>query len=522
MRNTVRLDLAQSRTSGYVDGAERSALSTAASWLTDFGSKVSHTLAGEYQDEDADRPYWGTPLLLPDTGTGQILNGTRFANYNSADGFYGQQIGWVRSLLEYRPGRALTVKNTAYFYDALRDYRNVEVYRFNVENTLVSRSSPLLQRHDQRLLGDRIEVAYNGRLGRLQSDWAGGLDFSYNQQTRFPLSLSSTVSVVDPIDFTTENFFDIPGMVPVFTPDRTNEVTTVASFVENRTKLASAVSLVTALRVDRIELEGTNLRPATISPTNPAYFKNVYTPLTGRVGLMVNLSPAANLYAQYSTAADPPAGILTTASFAQVRDFDLTTGRQVEVGSKFDFAGGRGSATAAVFDIVRKNLAIADPLNPGTTIPVGQQSSRGIELASSFRFNRAFLAQGNYAYVDAAYDEFVENVGGVAVSREGNVPNNTPAHVANLWLTWSASSAIEVGADARWVSSRFGNTANTIGDDAYSLLGAYATYRFSPRIAVTGRARNLTDELYAASVTGTPMFFLGAPRSFDLALRLDF
>jgi iron complex outermembrane receptor protein len=39
---------------------------------------------------------------------------------------------------------------------------------------------------------------------------------------------------------------------------------------------------------------------------------------------------------------------------------------------------------------------------------------------------------------------------------------------------------------------------------------------------VTGRGRNLTDKVYAASITGTPMFFLGAPRSIDLSLRLDF
>jgi len=522
VRNTVRADVAQSRTAGYVDGSERTALSTAASWLIDVGPKFSQTLAVEYQNEQADRPYWGTPILTPTTGNGQILPGTRFANYNSADGIYEQTVGWARSLTEYRPNRATSFKNTVYFYDALRDYRNVEVYRFDTANALVSRSSPLLQRHDQRLFGNRFEGTYSGHLGRLPSDWAGGVDVSYNKQTRFPLSLSSTVSVVNPVTFTTENFFDIPGMVPGFTPDRTNEVTTLAFFVENRTKLTSAVHLVTALRRDQIDLEGTNLRPATISATNPAYFKNTYTPVTGRVGLMANLGPAANVYAQFSTAADPPAGILTTASFAQVRTFDLTTGRQVEAGTKFDFAGGRGSATAAVFQIERKNLAIADPLNPGTTIPVGQQSSRGIEVAGSYRPHRALVAQGNYAYVDAQFDDLTENVGGVAVSRNGNVPNNTPAHVTNLWLAYTATPKLEVGADGRWVSSRFGNTANTIGDEAYSLLGAYATYRFSPKLAVTGRARNLADEIYAASVTGTPMFFLGAPRSFDVTLRVGF
>lgn len=463
----------------------------------------------------------GTPLVNPTVGNGQILSGTRFTNYNSVDGLYEQTVGWVRSLTEARLGR-WRLSNTAYFYDALRDYRNVEVYRFNASNTAVTRTSPLRQRHDQRLTGTRVEAATSGRLGSLPTDWAMGLDVSANTQTRFPLSLTSTVSVVDPVTFSTETFFSIPGMVPGFGPDRTNDVHTVAAFAENRTRFSSQLSLVTAVRTERIQLEGTNQRPATISATNPAYFKNIYTPVTGRAGLVFTPRPAGTVYAQVSTAADPPAGILTTASFAQVRDFDLTTGRQVEIGTKWDLPGARGSATVSAFRIVRKNLAIPDPLNPGATIPVGQQSSRGLELSGSLRPMARVRAEANYAYVDATFDDFVENVGGVAVSRDGNVPANTPAHVGNLWVTLTPMLRLDVGLGGRWVSARFGNPANTIGDGAYALYDAFAAYRLSSRVVVTGRLRNLTDELYAASITGTPMFFLGAPRSADVTLRVDF
>jgi iron complex outermembrane receptor protein len=522
VHNAIRFDLSRSGSNGYVDRAGRAALTTAASLLTDVGQRFSHTLAVEYQNEQADSPYWGTPLLNPTTGAGRINPATRFKNYNSVDGIYEQTVLWARSIAEYRPSPRLSLRNTFYYYDALRDYRNVEVYRYDAANAAVARSSPLLQRHDQRLAGNRLEVRYGGRLGGLVSDWAGGLDVSDNRQTRFPLSLTSTVSVVDPVSFTTEQFFDVPGMVPGFTPDRRNEVATIALFVENRTKLHDAVALVTALRRDRIDLDGTNLRPGTISPTNPASFENIYTPVTGRIGLVYDVAPAANVYAQFSTAADPPSGILTTASFAQVRDFDLTTGRQFEVGSKFDLPARRGVATAAYFQITRENLAIADPLNPGTTIPVGQQSSRGIELAASYRPNRIWLVQGNYGYVDAAFDDFVENVGGIAVSRNGNTPMNTPAHVTNLWITATVTAALEAGIEGRWVSSRFGNTANTLWDDGYGLYGLFGTYRVRPRVAVTARVRNLGDEVYARSITGTPMFFLGAPRSFEVALKVGF
>ncbi len=520
VKNFLRADVNRNDSNGYVDGNQREAWTGAFSLLTDISPRLSHTLALEYQNEKVDRPYWGTPLLNPITGDGRINPESRFENYNSADGIYEQTVRWARSVLDYRFSDATAIRNTLYHYDALRDYRNVEVYKYNAANTAVLRSAPYLTRHDQALNGDRVELTHRSSIAGRRSDWAAGLDYSVNRQTRFPRSLSLTVSSVAPIGFTTESFFSIPGMLPGLDPDRDNVVTTLALFLENRTKLTDALSLVSGLRHDRIDLEVTNRR--TVSATDPAYFKRSYTPTTGRVGLIYDITPAANVYVQYSTAADPPAGILTTASFSQVRDFDLTTGKQFEVGSKLDFLQGRGTATLAAYTITRKNIAITDPNNPGTTIPVGQQSSRGIELAASLKMTRKLLAQGNYSYVDAQYDDFTEKVGTVAVSRAGNTPTNIPARVANLWLIYSFTPEWQGGIDARYVASRYGNTANTVSDPAYTLYGAFAAYRFQKNSSLTARVRNLADKVYAASVTGTPMFYLGAPRTLEVALQTGF
>jgi len=524
VKNYLRADINRTNSNGYVDGNKRESWTTAVSLLTDITPNLSHTLALEYQNEDVDRPYWGTPLLRPASGpvvgNGKIASGTRFKNYNSSDGLYEQTVQWARSVLDFKFSDASSLRNTIYYYDALRDYRNVEVYKYNATNTAVVRSSPFLQRHDQEVIGDRVELTHKTELAGLKSDWAAGFDYSVNRQTRFPRSLTLNVSTVNPYHFTTESFFSIPGMVPGFDPDRTNRVETLAFFLENKTKLTNRLAVVLGLRHDNIDLAVRNHRA--VSATNPAYFDRTYTPTTGRVGLVYDITPTANVYVQYSTAADPPAGILTTASFTQVRDFDLTTGKQVEVGSKFDFLDGRGSATLAAYKIVRKNLAVADPNNPGTTLPVGQQSSRGIEVAASLQVTNKLTAEGNFSVVDAQYDDFTESVSGVAVSRAGNIPTNTPDRVANAWLTYRFTPWLQAGVDARYVSSRYGDTANTFGDSAYTLYGAFATYKFPKYGSLTARVRNLTDEVYAASVTGSPMFYLGAPRSYELAWQAEF
>ena len=525
VKNYLRADVNRSNSNGYVEGNKREAWTGAFSLLTDITPDLSHTLALEYQNENVDRPYWGTPLLNPASGAivgnGRIDSGTRFKNYNSADGVYEQTVKWARSIIDFRVNDKTTLRNTFYHYDALRDFRNVEVYKFaDASNSSVVRSSPFLQRHEQAVNGERFELMHQSSLAGLQSDWAAGFDYSINKQTRFPRSLTLNVSTVNPYNFVTEQFFNIPGMAPIYTPQRTNKVETLAFFVENRTKLSQQLSLVTGLRHDNINLGVTNHR--TTSVTDPAFFERTYRPTTGRVGLVFDVTPTSNVYVQYSTAADPPAGILTTASLSNVRDFDLTTGKQLEVGSKFDFLDGRGSATIAAYKIVRKNLAVTDPNNRNATLAVGQQSSQGIELAASLLVTDKLTAQANFSIVDAKYDQFTETVGTAVVSRAGNTPVNTPDRVANTWLNYQITPQLQAGVDARYVSARFGDTANTFGDAAYTLFGAYASYHLPKQGTLTARVRNLTDKVYAASVTGTPMFYLGAPRTFEVAWQTTF
>lgn len=519
-RNVLRLDVNRSAANGWSEGTKRDAREIAASLLTDLTPALSHTLALEYQNEQVDRPYWGTPILKPVGSHVEIDERTRFKNYNSADGIYEQTVRWARSILDYKASANLSLRNTVYHYDALRDYRNVETYAFNATNTGVLRSNALLQRHDQTLNGNRAEFTWQGRLGGLESVWGGGLDYSINKQTRFPLSVAGPFGTVDPYHFSTKNFFSLPGVAPGYNPDRSNRVKTLAVFLENRTVLTPGLALISGLRHDRIDLAVTNHRVA--SPSNPAYFEQRYTPVTGRLALAWDLTPNANVYVQYSTAADPPAGILTTASFGQVRDFELTTGKQWEIGSKFGFADGRGNGTLAYYDITRRNIAISDPANPGSTIPVGQQSSRGIELALGYRLSSRLQVAGNLSLVDAQYDEFTETVGGVSVSRAGQQPTNTPKRVANLWLNYSPLAHLELGTDLRHVSARYANSANTLSDDGYTLLGAHASYQLDRRTRLVLRGKNLSDKIYAESFSGTNMVYLGRPRTLELSIQSSF
>lgn len=514
--NFARIDLNHRDAGNWVEGVHTRSTQLATSLLTDLGGGFTHLLAYEYQKDSVDRPYWGTPVLNPAVGALRVDPATRFKNYNSADGIYQQRVQWLRSVAQWQVSDALQLRNTLYAYDALRDYRNVETYRFNAANTEVARTSPFLQRHDHEVVGDRIEATWQGTLAGRKSDWAFGLDASVNRQTRFPNSLTSTVSTVNPYQFTTERFFDIPGMAPGFNPDRDNKTTTTALYLENRTALAPAVHLVTGLRHERIELDLTNRRAVTAA--SPASFSRSYHPTTGRLGVVWDFAPGANLYAQASTAADPPSGSLATASFADVANNSaLTTGRQAEVGSKFDFWDGKGTATAAAFQITRRNIASQDPDNPTLTVLVGEQSARGIELAVGLRPSAQWQVQANLTRTRARYENYVQG----GISLVGKTPTNTPETVANLWVSYAITPAVTASAGVRHVGKVYADAANTQYWPSYTLLDLGLAWKLSPTTTLTGRIRNATDRIHAVE-SRSAQVYLGAARTADVTLHVAF
>lgn len=519
----LRVDANASRGAQRSQGREREAWQLGASWRAALGANLSHTLALEQQHERVTQPYWGTPLLRDAASAvlGQVAwdPRTEDINYNVVDGRYQQDLRWLRSITAWQPTPALRLAHTLYHYDALRDYDNVETYTYVNGNAGVQRSAALLQRHDQQVWGSRGELSLVGQLGGLKSDFAVGWDWSYNRQTRFPLSVTGPFDTTDPLAPAATFFLQTPGISRSYSPGATNRLHTLALFAEHRSVLAPGWSVVSGLRADRITLAVQNHRTATA--TNPALFNTSYHPVTGRLGLVHDITPTWQAYAQLSTAADPPAGVLATAGFSALRDFDLTTGRQVEVGSKGSFDSGRGEFGVALFKIVRKNLAMTNPDDRTQVIPVGQQSSRGVEFTGRWRVAPGWQLAGHASWTDAQYDSFVETVGTTTVSRAGKRPANTPDWVAGATATWQPTATLQLALDWRHVGKRYGNTANTVWDGAYDLVGLNAHWQVHPRGRLHVRIANLADTAYAATV-GANMVYLGPPRTLQLGADWQF
>lgn len=521
--NWIRLDFSRNSSNGYIDRQEREANSLAVSWLADVTPRLSHTLALEHHVEREDSPYWGTPTLNPQAGTLKIDKSNRFENYNVKDGVYEQRVTWARSITDYKVSDNTSLRNTFYHYQGQRDYRNLEVYTYSANNSLITRSDAYMQRHDQELTGNRIELLHNGELFGLKSDWSFGADYSINRQTVYPTSLLSKsrgqfFDVVTPENFDPGSFSDIPGMNNGLVKGRSTKVKTLSAFIENRQYLSQHLSLVTGLRYDHIDFLFDNT-----PGVSPATFNRQWDAFTGRAGMVFDVNDNANIYAQYSTSAEPPGGTLTSSSNTTVRNFSLSTGYQMEIGSKMNYLDGRGTATLAAYRIVRRDFPVTDPQNSSNTIQAGQQTSKGIELASSLQITPKLRAEGNIAWINAEFDDFNETIGSTVISRKGKTPVNVPDQVANLRFVYEITPAWQAGIGARYVSSVYANNANTMSVPSYTLFDAHTKYRLSKNADLTARVRNLTDEVYARFIhQSNPQYYVGEPRSLEVALHIRF
>lgn len=110
--------------------------------------------------------------------------------------------------------------------------------------------------------------------------------------------------------------------------------------------------------------------------------------------------------------------------------FNPERGRSYEGGIKLQTYDGKLRSTIAVFDITKKNVLTADPLNGFLfSVATGKQRSKGVEFDVQGQVLPGWDVIANYAYIDA-------RVKNDLLFAEGSRVSNSALHQGSLWTTY--------------------------------------------------------------------------------------
>ena len=231
------------------------------------------------------------------------------------------------------------------------------------------------------------------------------------------------------------------------------------------------------------------------------------------------------MYAQYSDAKDPVNANIFLVSGGE--NLDLTDAEQWEIGLKAILAENKIEATVAYFDIERDD--VLEQIGVDRAANVGGRESNGVEISATWAASEQLKFGVNAAHTDAEFSRST-NFQNFA----GNTPPNVPERTANFWTRYNFSTVpLTLGAALRYVDDRYGDNANNITLNSYSLIDAFASWKHKS-VVVNARVNNLADEDYVSwsdvfylgqndpSFIYANQLLLGSPRTYEVSIAASF
>lgn len=277
-------------------------------------------------------------------------------------------------------------------------------------------------------------------------------------------------------------------------------------YFQDQIKLTDSVSFVVGGRKDWARANTTSTRALTATGASTVTRSAIeQDDFTYRLGLLYHAPYGFTPYVSYSTSFQPQAG-----TNAQGQAFDPTTGKQVEVGVKFQPEGSNSFVTAALYDLRQQDVLTADSANPTFQVQTGEVRSRGLELEATLDFENGLKAIGSYTFMDLE----VTSSNGPDLHK---VPTNRPRHTAALWLDYTqrtgALEGLGFGMGGRYIGTSWGDSTNTFKVPAVWLADAALHYTLDRNWRFGLTANNLFDKEYVGQCGSATTCYYGYRRN---------
>ncbi|WP_104401756.1 TonB-dependent siderophore receptor [Vibrio penaeicida] len=241
-----------------------------------------------------------------------------------------------------------------------------------------------------------------------------------------------------------------------------------------------------------------------------------------RLGAMYQFENGFSPFLNFATSFEPNAKLDKNGN-----NLEPEVGEQIEVGVKYASADGLSTASAALFEIKKKNVGVRkDGASPYTAI--GEVRSRGLELEARTLLSENLDVIANYTYTDieTTKDDNPDNI--------GQVPVFVPEQAANLWSNYyvndGAMQGLRVGGGVRYVGEAVLNdsTDKNLGKvESYTLVDmslGYDLSRFSDSLngaSANVVANNLFNTEYYTCWNESYCWY-GQERTVELNVKINF
>lgn len=248
-------------------------------------------------------------------------------------------------------------------------------------------------------------------------------------------------------------------------------------------------------------------------------YNNEITPF---VGLTYDITQQVSAYASYTNIFLPQIERDINGNY-----LDPIKGNAGEVGLKAEFLDKRLNASAALFQIKQKNLAIA---TTDQIVGIGglpETAYRQADGATSKGFEMELTGQLAPSWnLTAGYTQYT-------LKDEDGTQVNTiyPRKLLRLFTTYrlpGALSGLTLGGGVSWQSKTYTTALNPLGVEtditqgAYSLVNLMARYEFNPRLSLQLNVNNVTDKKYYGMFDAYDQITFNEPRSATVTMNYRF
>ena len=313
----------------------------------------------------------------------------------------------------------------------------------------------------------------------------------------------------DPLDSVDLNTYQ-PGSVPEINVPASfgarNEARSRAFYLQDQISWNNWRFLA-GLRNERVNSSATD----TIADTKASQSESA---TTGRFGLLYMWTPVTSTYYSYSESFVPNLGRNADGGI-----FKAEQGSQHEIGIKHTLLPGL-EATAAIFDIRKKNVQTSDPNDPTFSITNGEQRSRGGEASLAGQVTSNVKVIANLSQLNAKVTKDSEP------ATQGARLFGVPKFSGNVWglanLPIDIPGRVSVGLGVIRVGQREASQPNL----SYFKLPSYTRYDAGvfykvAKYSVDLNLRNISNEKILNSLEGVATQ-IQAPFNWTLNVGVDF